>query len=186
LHEAPGQARTNHLGQRVAEAQLGVALHQPLAPDERRQKGGGRQAGDEGQRGGQEADYVQPLHPQQAEHGREWDGADQCREPQVGGDQHRTPSETVYPDPRDQTDQQHGGALEGAEQPHLHGRRAEHQDGGERQGKLRDRRAHQRDRLPGPDLQELVMAPQAAELHPTALSQDQQENDPTGCTWTDW
>ena len=81
---------------------------------------------------------------------------------EVRDDEDRSAAQAVDPDAGRQCKQQKRQELDRAEHRDLERARIEHEDGGERQRQRRNLRADLADRLPGPQLQEVAVTPEAS------------------------
>src|SRR5579862_18683 len=159
------ESRSNYSGQGLGQGQLAVALQQIVSAHQRREisliahvepHGQGRSGG--GHR-------VKVRHSQLAEHGGERQGEQHGGAPQVGADQNRAAAQAVGPGSGEEAEQQNGGRAGSAQETHLERRGVQQFSGDYRQPDQGDPGADLRDGLPGPQLEEVGFAPQAAHAH---------------------
>ena len=119
LHEQAGQARPADLGHRGAGGELAVALHQLLAPHQRRQVGKVGQVEEDCPDPHQRHDPVQVPQLEPALPGQQGHRQEQGRAQEVGHHHQRAAPAAVHPRPGQQRQHDEGQELGGAQQAEL-------------------------------------------------------------------
>jgi len=166
LHQQPAEAGAADLRCGGAGLQLGIALQQRLAVDQRRQVCEVGDVEEDGEDPDREGEHVQVRHAQPVRGGEQGNQPDQQGAAEVAADQDGTAPIAVDQRPGQQRHQQERREACGVEQAELAGVRAQRVDRHQRQRQLGDLRAEQRDGLARPQLEEVAVAPQPGPAGP--------------------
>jgi hypothetical protein len=140
--------------------QLRIALDQLVALHERRQVRLVRDVEEDGQHADDEGDGEELQDVERAERVRDRDRSEGERASHVADDQDRPSREPVDPDTGREGEQQERQLLEDGQRRDGEGARMEDVDRRQRQREQRELRAELADRLPGPELEEVPVAPE--------------------------
>ena len=162
LTSPPAQRRAREVRSRAADLELRVALHELLPVDQRGEVRLIRDVEEDREAAREEADDVELPQRDRVERVRDRDAEKQQAARHIGGDQNRAPRQAVDPDTCRKRQEEERRELDRPERRHLERARVEDQDRDERDRQLRDDRAELADRLAGPQLQEVAVAPEAA------------------------
>jgi hypothetical protein len=159
--QAAAETRPGELGERLGGAQLAVAVHQVLLPQQDRQVA---LVGDvEEHRGhaGRHRHHVQLPEGQDTQRPGQRNRPDDERPRDVAG-KHDAPLGTpVHEGARGQGDERERGGRGRGQQAHLEGAGLEYDDRGQRERQLGDGRSHLADALAAPEQHEVTVPPQA-------------------------
>ena len=155
-------ARPGDLRHRDGELELRVAVDELLAVDERREVRLIRDVEEDGADPDHELEDEQVPEAQGVGRPEDRDEREQHRAGRVAGDEDRPAAQAVDPDAGGQREEDERQEAEHAEQRELDRRGVQLVGGEQRDREGRDRRAELADRLSGPELEEVGVAPEAA------------------------
>ena len=183
LDEEAGEAGSGDLGDGFGEGKLGIGGDEILALDERGDVGLIRHVEEDRQQTRYAGDDVELGHAERAAHRRDGDGGEDGGAAEVGEDEDGASFEAVRPRSGEEAEEEDGDSGDSAEDAHLEGSRAQDQDSNERKRGAGDAGADLRDRLAGPELYKLAVAP---ERHLDRIPRDTIEECGSVCVWSRW
>ena len=166
LHERARRARPGDLRRRAGRLQLAVAVHQLRATNHDGQERLIRHLEKERQNADKKGDDIERAERQRIGEGQDGDEREQGEAREIRDDQDWAAAQAIDPDPGEQPEEQEGRGARRREEAHIRRARVQRQRGGERQREHRDLRPELRDRLPGPQFEEIGHAARGSNLTP--------------------